>query len=54
MRGPLTGLLATIALVVAAPVAAVAETVVATDSAEIYLKPGESSKVVVKVKSGKR
>lgn len=52
MRGPLTGLLATIALVVAAPVAAVAETVVATDSAEIYLKPGESSKVVVKVKSG--
>lgn len=53
MRGSLTGCLAALAVVVAlAPSVAAAETVVAKDSAEVYLRPGESSKVVVRIKSG--
>lgn len=42
-----------LAVVVAlAPAVAAAETVVAKDSAEVYLRPGESSKVVVRIKPG--
>lgn len=51
MRGSLTGLLA-LAVLVATPAWALAETVKVKEGAEIFLRPGESSKVVVKVKSG--
>lgn len=53
MRGSLTGCLVALAVVVAlAPSVAAGETVVAKDSAEVYLRPGESSKVVVRIKPG--
>lgn len=54
MRGSFVGFVVVIALAFASLVAApaAAETVVAKDGATVYLKPGESSKVVVKVKSG--
>ncbi len=51
MRGAFAGFVVVISLVLGASLAA-AETVVAKDGATVYLKPGESSKVVVKVRSG--
>lgn len=56
MRGSIVGFVVVFGLafasLVADPSPAAAETVVAKDGATVYLKPGESSKVVVKVKSG--
>jgi SH3-like domain-containing protein len=53
MRGSLAGFIVALALAMGTSLAlAEAETVVAKDSAKVYLKPGEASKVVVKVKSG--
>ena len=52
MRGTFAVFVVVIAASVMGTSLAAAETVVAKDGASIYLKPGESSKVVVKVKSG--
>jgi uncharacterized protein YgiM (DUF1202 family) len=53
MRGSLAGLvIASVLVLGASSAAAEGDTVVAKDGATVYLKPGESSKVVVKVKSG--
>jgi SH3-like domain-containing protein/opacity protein-like surface antigen len=52
MRGSFAVLVVVLGLVVGASSFAAAETVVATGSGAIYLKPGESSKVVTKIKSG--
>jgi SH3-like domain-containing protein len=52
MRGTFAVFVVVIAASVLGTSLAAAETVVAKDGASVYLKPGESSKVVVKVKSG--
>jgi uncharacterized protein YgiM (DUF1202 family) len=52
MRGSFAGFVVVVSLILGASSLAAAETVVAKDGATVYLKAGESSKVVVKVKSG--
>jgi uncharacterized protein YgiM (DUF1202 family) len=52
MRGSFAGFVVVASLILGTSSLAGAETVVAKDGATVYLKAGESSKVVVKVKSG--
>jgi SH3-like domain-containing protein len=52
MRGPFAVFLMVSVLVLGLAASSAADTVVAKDRATVYLKPGEGSKVVVKLKSG--